>query len=582
MAAELRAASAPRGRRLLRVAAAAAPWLGAGGRLLRNLSRLPGAALRVLLAARLRREWLLLRVDRGLLESPPAHRWFGLPQRRGAPVLAGVLEGLRAAQVDARVRGVLVRVGRGPLGWAQAQTLARALDELRSHGKRVVVYGSASGNAGAWLGAGADAFWLAPGGALDLVGVRLGGPHLRAALDWLRVRPRVISAGRYKSAGELLERRELSEAAREALEAVADDLYAALVGALAAGRARSADNARAWIDQGPFLAVQAQDLGLIDAQVFPDEIPARLAALAAPAGSETIAAGGSADEELGAALCGLERYRQLMRPRLCWEPLARPGARLALVALEGLITEARVRPLLRALARLREDESTRAVVLRIDSPGGSPQASELLWRALRRLGEKKPVVASLGNVAASGGYYAAVACHELVAEPTTLTGSIGVVLLSLELGEALEELGIRFDGVQRGRNAGIHEPWRAHSEEQHELLRRQIELLYRDFVGKVAQGRGRTAEQIEPVAQGRVWSGAAAHGAGLVDTLGGLDTALARARARAGLGPDEGVLLEVSLAQSPWQQWADRPPADSPLDELRGALYWCPIHSPLR
>ncbi|MFQ5514402.1 MAG: signal peptide peptidase SppA [Myxococcota bacterium] len=556
------------------------------GRLLRRTLRNVGTglhdSLRVPLSLRVPREWLVLRLDRGLVEASPTAPWLDEALRRptALPVL---LECLELARTDRRLQGVLLRLGRARLGWARAAALARALEGLREAGKLRVAYAEQTGNAGAWLGGLCDQFWMAPEGRLDLVGVRVETPFLRGALEKLRVRPEVIFAGRYKSAGEILERSSMSREAREALDPVVAQLYGALVDGLARGRAGSADRARRWIDEGPYLASQAQACGLIDDRVYADELPLRLAALTKGAGS---------DAEHEARLVGPAAYLRAARPAFAWQPLL-GGGELAVVPLQSLITPGSGSPrgvvgLLRRLARSPE---VRAVVLRVDSPGGDPLASDLIWRAVCRLGEVKPVVASLAEIAASGGYYVAMGAQRVIAEPTTLTGSIGVVMASLELEGLLEQLGVRFDAVERGRHAGIFDPLRRRSEEERALLRRQVQCLYDSFVDKVAASRGLTRARVEEVAQGRVWTGRDAQEHGLVDALGGPDAALAQARELAGLAPGEGRVVYHSPVASWLAQGFQSGPLDlgsilrtgrPPLPPIDGAQLFCPISAPLR
>jgi protease-4 len=244
----------------------------------------------------------------------------------------------------------------------------------------------------------------------------------------------------------------------------------------------------------------------------------------------------------------------------------------------------------RQLRGLAEQPAIAAVVLRIDSPGGEPAAADSIWRAVKLLRDKKPVVASMGDTAASGGYYAAMAANRIVAEPTTLTGSIGVVLASVELERTLAALGVQFDGVQRGRHAGIFHPTRMRTDAERAVLQRHVELIYRDFVDKAAEGRGLAPAELEELAQGRVWTGAAAEKRRLVDELGSLRTALERARELAGLAPGEGEPVYLAATGTGLRRWlpdADRDArlaagAGLDLDGLLpfpGALLWCPIRA---
>jgi protease-4 len=552
-----------------RATASGGPAAGARalGTLLRNL--LLGARDLALwpLEARVPREWVVLPLTRGLAEVPVAPSWLAA-LRPAPPTLLQAIEACERAARDPRVRGVLVRVGHAPLGWSQVSSLARALAELRAAGRTVVVYATAAGNAGAWLGSLADQFWMPPEGRLELVGVRVSSRYFRGTLDRLEIRSQVQSAGRYKSIGEQLTRERMSEPAREMLDAVVDGLYSSLVDGLAAGAAGDAETARRWVDEGPYRASEAHELGLVHALVYGDELASRLARLA-----------GHEEEDAEAKPLGLAPYLRVSRPRLRWTPLATGPQRIAVVPLAGMLRRSSASPrgLVGLLRRLERDASVRAVVLRIDCPGGDALASDLLWRAVRKLVERKPVVASFGDVAASGGYYVGMAANEIVAEPTTLTGSIGVALAWVEIDSFLESLGVTSDAVERGRHAGIYDLARARSLEERQLLRRQVEQTYRTFVHKAAESRGLPEAELEQVAQGRVWTGAQAAERGLVDHLGGVGTAIERARALAGLAPDEGQVMALGLARSPLAQWLGSDPGEL----FGGSALLCPISIPL-
>jgi protease-4 len=482
-----------------------------------------------------------------------------------------VVECLRRAARDPAVRGVVLRVGRAPLGWSKVSSLARAIAEMRSVGKTVVVYATATGNAGAWLGAVADRFWMAPEGRLDLIGVRVTNQFVRGALDSLEIRSEVLHAGRYKSFGEQITRDSMSEPARQMLDAVVESLYSSLVHGLASGAAEDAETARRWIDGGPYLAAEARDLGLVHDLAYVDEIRARLARLSDA---------GDSDREV--RLASVPAYLRVSRRRFRWSPLGSGPRLIALVPLVGVIRSGSASPrgVVGALRRLRESDAVRAVVLRIESPGGDSLASDMIWRAVARLAEVKPVVASLGDVAASGGYYVAMAANEIVSEPTTLTGSIGVAMPWVEIDAFLERFGVRVDAIERGRHAGIYHVARARSAEERALLKRQVERIYRTFVEKAARGRGLETDEVERVAQGRVWrvwTGVQAEERGLVDALGGVGLALERARALAGLGPDEGEVVQFASSAPSLAQVL----GPEPFDLAAGKLL-CPVQIPLR
>lgn len=531
---------------------------------------------------RVPRDWLVVLLDEGLVEVSPARSWVGL-LRRSPPSFAQTLELLERARNDPALRGVILRVSRASIGWGQLMGLVRGVERLRESGKHTVVYANSTGNAGAWLGAAAAHFWVAPEGRVDLVGIRAEGSFLRRALERLRIAPEVVSAGAFKSAGEILTRDSMSEPAYEALDAVVESLYDSFVSGLASARAGDAETARRWIDEGPYLAHEALERGLIDACVYGDEVPVRLASL-----------DHAEEDPAPASLIESSRYRILARDRFRWDPIRRTRRRIALVPITGILRPGSGSPLgvVGTLRRLAQQDSIAAVVLRIDTPGGDALASDLIWRAVRKLAEEKPVVASLGNTAASGGYYIAMAANWIVAEPTTLTGSIGVAALTaLGLEGLMDSLGVDQQGLQRGRHAGIFDLHRARTPEERALLERQVDHLYREFVRKAAEGRHLSEEEVEAVARGRVWTGRQALEHRLIDALGGIETALERARELAGLAPDEGQAVSVpparrrfSLPQRPAAFESEWVPGRLPVFELlaNGACFWCPVQVPLR
>ncbi len=544
------------------------------GRALGNLGiALRDAAAWPLVRA-LPRGWLVLRLDHGLSDAPPGASWLlegALPRPRCS---ADVLRALARAAADPRLRGVLVRVGSDGIGWGQAAELGAALERLRAAGKKLVVYAEQTGNAGAWLGGLADRFWLTPEGRLDLVGVRSDGVYLRRGLEQLGVRADVLAAGDYKSMGEMFTRDSMSDAAREALGAVVDTLYEQLVDGLARGRAGDRERATRWIDQGPYLARQAREIGLVDDLVYVDELPRRLAELE---GREL-----EPDAEPDVHLVGEAGYLQLTAARFHFRSLGVGADEIAIVPLTGTIRpgSGSSRGLSGLLRRLGEDPGVGAVVLRVDSPGGDVLASDLIARAVSRLDERKPVVASMGDVAASGGYYVAMMAREILAEPTTITGSIGVVLAGIDVEGLLDRLGVATDGLHRGRRARIYDVTRARDDDERGALRVQVEQIYAGFVERVAAARELSAADAEKAARGRIWSGSAALEQGLVDRLGGLDDAIERARELAGLPDVARVQMHVP-AQTPWARWRQSDPLDAAAAARAGAWLWCPIRIPL-
>jgi len=331
-------------------------------------------------------------------------------------------------------------------------------------------------------------------------------------------------------------------------ESLNRDTFDQLVVAVAEARKKTPDEVRALIDKGPFLAKEALAAGLIDALAYRDEV-AKAAGLALD-DSHTVAAH---EFTRGSSLTG------------GWSR----GKRIAVVYIVGPITSGRSGlasdgettgsdTIAEYVRRARVDASVKAIVVRIDSPGGSSIASDVIWRELMLARAKKPVIASMSDLAASGGYYVALPAHTIVAQPGTLTGSIGIYAGKFVLAGTFDKLGIGVDGVTDGRMAGMNSPVRPYTEEERAKLMNQLQAFYDQFVAKVADSRRSTPERIDQIAQGRVWTGRQAKELGLVDELGGLDRAIALARERAKIPSGEGVDLVVyPTRKTLYELWSD-------------------------
>jgi protease-4 len=480
-------------------------------------------------------------------------RGLNLPGYEPPDSIASLFRAFRAAREDSRVRGVAVYIEDTGFGLAKAQELRRQLAALRAAGKFAKCYLETAGEGGNgtlayYLATACDSIALAPAGEVNLLGLRADSTFLRGTLDKLHIAPAFRHVGAYKSASETYTETQHSPAAREAIENVLDVDYRQIVDAIAEARKLPGDTVRGIIDGAPYGAERAKELGLVDAVVYPDGFRDDIEA----------AAGGDPD------LVSIERYDH--RPRAS-------GKRLAVVFAEGTIlrggggiqpwTEeaflgsADLGPLLRDLG---EDDDVAGVVLRIDSPGGSALASDLILREVERLASQKPVVVSMSDVAASGGYYIASKATKILAEPGTITGSIGVVAGKLATRRFQQELlGITHDEILRGKNAGLYSTLDDFSPEQDARFMEQMQRIYGMFVGHVAAGRKMTTEAVEKIAAGRVWTGEDALRLGLVDELGGLDRAveLAQEAARLPAGaspaleyfPEQPSVLEVLFGE---------------------------------
>ncbi len=469
--------------------------------------------------------------------DPPAGDPLARLNARGRRQLAPTLRALHEAADDARVVGLIAKVG-GGLPWAATQELRQGVAAFAASGKPTVAwaesFGEGAGDTAAYTLASAfTEIWLQPGGSVGLLGVGVEATFLRGTLDKLGVLPELEQRYEYKNAVDSLNRTELTPAHRESLEQLTASLFERAVADIARGRRMSAEHVRELVQTGPRTAAEAQQVRLVDHLGYRDQV---YAALRARTGDE-------------AELLFADRWRPRPRPQL---PRWRPG-HVALVEIRGVIVPGRSRrgPMGRQvgsdtvtgqLRAVLADDTAKAVVLRVDSPGGSSVASETIWREVCRVGEAGlPVVVSMGSTAASGGYFVACPAPVIVALPATLTGSIGVFGGKFVLAELLARAGLSTGAVEQGARARMFSARRSFTPDERERLAAIIDAVYADFVVKVAAGRGLPLDRVEELARGRVWTGADAYERGLVDELGGLRRAVAIARDRAGLDASAAV-----------------------------------------
>lgn len=434
---------------------------------------------------------------------------------------------LARATADPELPCVLVDLSRLETGWSTLQTMHQLLAQARRGGKRVVAYLPEGGGLAEYhVATAADEIWLGPSAALTLTGLSVEATYLAPAFERLGLRAQVEAVGRYKTAGEAYVRHEMSPENAEMLGAILDEIEAAVVAGIEATRKPGERSARQLASEGPYAPSRAVELGLADEVCYPDQLAARLASRLGIA-------------RKGAKTATILRWPEYARGRHIEESWPLGRHRIPVLEIEGMLVEGRNRGLkgmvgaqdvVKLLKRLRKDRSVAAVVLRIDSRGGTVVASDQIRREVERLGEKKPVIASLADVAASGGYMIAAAAHQIVAQPASLTGSIGVLSGKLSGRRLLEGLGLHRQALRRGAHAGFASAAEGWSAAERGAVRAMVEEHYRHFVDVVARGRRLPPEQVLASAEGRVWTGRAAHERGLVDALGGLGEAIAAAR----------------------------------------------------
>ena len=482
----------------------------------------------------------------GIVEAAPADPLSALLSMR-RPHLRDVLEGLRRARGDARVRALIVKVG-GAIGLAMAQELRDAVTALREAGKFTVAWSetfgeSGNGNVPYYLASAFDRVCLQPSGEVGLTGVAMEEPFLREALEKLGIQPRFAARHEYKTMANMFMERTYTPEHRESSQRLVDAAGRQLAEGIAQARGLTVERVRELIDRGPLLAAEALEAGLVDRLAYRDEVYAEV--------REKV---GGPDGRV--QLRYVSRYN---RTHGLAEHLPQPGRQDAVALINGLGPirlgrSGRGGPLpsqgpamgsdtigaaFRAAVR---DERIKAIVFRVNSPGGSAVASDAIWREVvlaRRAG--KPVIVSMGDVAASGGYYVAMAADVIVAQPGTITGSIGVVTGKAVVSGLLERIGIEMGGVTSGEHARMFSAAKDFSPSEWERINASLDRIYENFTAKVAESRGMSREQVERLARGRVWIGSDAKEHGLVDELGGLELALDLARKKAGLPADAPV-----------------------------------------
>ena len=478
------------------------------------------------------------------LVAPEADDPLARLRARSRRLLRPTLRALHEAAEDRHVVGLIAKVG-GMWPWATMQELRRGVQAFGASGKPTLAWVETFGELGSRgmaayvLATAFGELWLQPGGEVGLLGVGIEQTFVRGTLDRLGIEPQFEQRYEYKNAADVLVRKEFTAAHREALERLSESVFSDAVDTIADARGLTHDQVRELINTGPRTAPEAQAAGLVD----------RL---------------GYRDQAYEAMRTRTDRKPELLfadrwRPRRKIAPPPHRRDHVAVVDVRGGIATGRTRrgPMGRQAgsdtvsAQLRaahDNDRARAVVMRVESPGGSAVASEVIWREVFRLREAgKPVVVSMGDVAASGGYYISCPAEVIVALSATLTGSIGVLGGKLVVDNLLERLGVSTGTVQQGAHALMYSARRGFSEDERARFAATVDAIYHDFVGKVAEGRRRPVADIEAVARGRVWTGRDALEAGLVDELGGLRDAVRIARERAKLPEDAPVLGAIRI-----------------------------------
>ncbi len=442
-----------------------------------------------------------------------------------------VLEALQRAQADGRIRGLLLTGNLQPQdygsGYAALREVRRAVEAFRSSGKPVVAYAENLDTRNYYLMSAASEVVLHPFGLVWMPGLASEPVFLAGTLEKLGVGVQVTRSGRYKSYAETYVRRDFSPEAREATQKLLDDVWSELRAEVAQSRKLAPEQLQALVEQPQAqVGAVAVENGLVDRTAYWDEVLADLKART------------DAEDEHTFKQVGLRAYVKALAPR------HHTGGTIAVVYAEGVIVDGEGQEegevggdrFARELRQLRQDEKVKAVVLRVNSPGGSANASEVIQRELRLLQAQKPVVVSMGSVAASGGYWISAYADRIFAEPSTITGSIGVIGMLFNVKELSQKVGVSFDVVKTGKFADTETLSRPKTEEELRAIQSVVDWLYESFIERVAQGRKLDTARVREIAEGRVWSGSDAKRLGLIDEFGGLEAAIEHAAQRAQLG----------------------------------------------
>ncbi len=473
---------------------------------------------------------LVLHLEGDLPEQPSVD--VALPFLQGQQPLTVVETWrlLQQAATDSRIKAVVLEPRNLEAGWAKLEELRSDIIAFKKSGKPVQAYLRGAGTREYYIATAADSIFMAPEDELDVKGLRAELLYLKGGLDKLGVTMEFEHVGKYKDAPDEFTRTSPSPETLEVTNQILDQYYGDIVSVIAEGRKKQPEAVRALIDQGPFVGQGALEGGLVDALLFEDEMYDRL-----------FKASGNLSK------LGEHSYVKAMAG-------SGQGKRIALLTQEGDITRGGTNDeitdsgitasaTVKLMREVEDDSSIQGVILRIDSPGGDGIASDDILHEAKRLSQKKPTVISMSDLAASGGYFIAMTGDPVIAYPNTLTGSIGVFFGRINLKGLYDKLGIKKETLTRGKFANIDSENGPLTDEERAKLRREIEVFYHGFVERVADGRKRKYDEVEPLAQGRVWLGAQAKLNGLVDEIGGLDRAVELVKQRAKIAASDKITL---------------------------------------
>jgi protease-4 len=469
-----------------------------------------------------------IKLDRTIVEEPSAPSLFGTTRRPFYKIMLSLKKGAG----DPAIENLFINFDGARLSFASAQEIRSVIKEYRKNGKSVIVYLNSANNVTYYIASAADKIMMRPSGYLDLRGIYATATFYTGVMEKLGIKAQIIRTGPHKTLGDAYTEKGFTDEAREQLNWLMDDLYEQFVNDISAGRRLTSTQSREIIENGPYTAKDAYTKGLLDRLIYFDDLL----------------------EEKGDGFSGLvdlyDHYdKNFYNPR--WnEP-----QKIAIVFADGSIRPgasgrsfwegktAGSSTLSRALKRVRKNKDIKAVVLRVNSPGGDLFATDEIYHQMELLKSKKPLVVSIGRVAASGGYYISMAGDDIMASPSSITGSIGVVVGKPDMSGFYEKIGLRKETIKRGEHSDIRSPDRSASDEEIALVEHQIGQYYDDFVRRVSTWRKIDIDSVEAIAGGRVWTGRQALKKGLIDSFGGICDAIELARNRAGIDERDKIIL---------------------------------------
>lgn len=479
---------------------------------------------------------LTLTLDQGLPEShSPQSLLSALDSGGMGLTVHQMIQTLDQARLDKRVQGIAVDIQDGDFGLASVEEFRSAIERFRRSGKFAFIFADTLGQRPAmaeyFLASAFEQIWMQPMGELAITGFATEMPFARGAFDKLGIQPEMMHVGKYKSFPEMFDRREASPENREMTLDMLSQLNGIFIKSVAKDRAMKPELVTEFMTDSPLTSDRALAAGLIDSIGYRDEFDSYL---------EQLTKGGQA--------IALEVYHQN-------GPRPVPGEKFALISVSGALMNqadgqgmgqhtAIAEDIVQAIQAASEHKKIKAIIVRVDSPGGTPLAADMIRRAIELARTHKPVIVSMANTAASGGYWMSINADKIIAQPTTITGSIGVFGGKFNAKGLWNKLGVNWQSFPEDGQQDMWSPNQPFSQKSQAKIRQTMETTYASFIAKVSQGRHLKVAQVEALAQGRVWTGAQALTHGLVDALGGVDVAIDMARQQAKIPPEKNVVLE--------------------------------------